>query len=506
MLQQAINTAKAGKMKMTDEQAHAVSAFKGGARNLVVSAYAGAGKTSTLGLISESAPGKKGIYLAFNKAIANAAGEKMPANTRASTFHALAYRSTKAYERWGSRLNNRLTPSIAASESGAGPIALGAGRAMTTSMVGNAIIETVRRFSSSDDDQIGRQHVTLDLEGVLEHEAEFLQDSIAKYASRIWQKMLAPGTMPVDHGVYVKAWASNAPRIPADFILFDEAQDADPIMLRIVSDQSHAQRIWVGDPYQQIYEWRGAVNALATIRGDAARLTQSFRFGNEIADAATQFIHAINPGDKPLRGNPDRASSIGNINIPDAIICRTNASVVKQILAFSGIRPVSTTLGYELVRLADDANRLRDGLSATGPLALFTDWSELVEHAESGAGSDLKTMVELVAKYTPETISGAIRAAINRPMDGSSLVVSTVHKAKGLEWSSVLIDDSVAESLEKANDVSDEYYSKEGADAENRIGYVAVTRAIDRLSMPGVMDALNVSRDAEQVAESGGPR
>jgi superfamily I DNA/RNA helicase len=492
-------------MQITDEQAHAISAFKSGAKNLIVSAYAGTGKTSTLGLISESAPGKKGAYLAFNKAIANAAGQKMPANVRASTFHALAYRSTRAYERWGSRLNNRLTPSIAASESGAGPIALGVGRVLTTSMVGNAIIETVRRFSSSDDERVGRHHVTLDLEGVAEHEIEFLQESIVKYASRIWQKMLAPGTMPVDHGVYIKAWASSAPRIPADFILFDEAQDADPIMRRIVNDQTHAQRIWVGDPYQQIYEWRGAVNALATIQGDSARLTQSFRFGSEIADAATQFIHAINPGDKPLRGNPGRASTIGGIGTPDAIICRTNASVIKQILAFSGIRPVSTTLGYELVRLADDANRLRDGLKATGPLALFTDWNELSEHAESGAGSDLKTMVELVGKYTPETISGAIRAAINRPMDGA-IVVSTVHKAKGLEWSSVLLDGSIAESLERANDIHDEHYSKENADAENRIGYVAVTRAINRLSMPGVMDALKVSRGEDQVAESGGPR
>ena len=112
-------------MQITDEQAHAISAFKSGAKNLIVSAYAGTGKTSTLGLISESAPGKKGAYLAFNKAIANAAGQKMPANVRASTFHALAYRSTRAYERWGSRLNNRLTPSIAASESGAGPMAEG---------------------------------------------------------------------------------------------------------------------------------------------------------------------------------------------------------------------------------------------------------------------------------------------------------------------------------------------------------------------------------------------
>ena len=492
-------------MKMTDEQSHAVSLFKGGSKNLLVSAYAGTGKTSTLRLISESAPTKRGIYLAFNKAIADEAGQKMPANVRASTFHALAYRSTKAYERWGDRLKNRLTPSIVVKESGAGPIALGASRILTASMVGNTIIETVRRFSSSDDEQIGRHHVHIDLEGIAEHEIDYLRDDIVKYASRIWQKMLAPGSMPVDHGVYVKAWASSAPRIPADFILFDEAQDADPIMRRIVSDQSHAQRIWVGDPYQQIYEWRGAVNALATIKGDSARLTQSFRFGSEIADAATQFTHAITPDDKPLRGNPGRDSIIGQVNSPDAIICRTNASVIKQILAFSGIRPIATTLGYELVRLADDANNLKDGVKASGPLALFRDWGEVVEHTESGAGADLKTMVELVETYAPDAISGAIRSAINRPLDGA-LVISTVHKAKGLEWGNVLIDGSVADALKKANDTRNERYSEANAAAENRIGYVAITRAIDRLSMPGVMDALNISRSAGHVAEAGGPR
>ena len=45
--------------------------------------------------------------------------------------------------------------------------------------------------------------------------------------------------------------------------------------------------ILVGDPNQQIYQFRGAVNALHSFDADRTfYLTQSFRFGPEVAFAA----------------------------------------------------------------------------------------------------------------------------------------------------------------------------------------------------------------------------
>jgi cyanophycinase-like exopeptidase len=82
------------------------------------------------------------------------------------------------------------------------------------------------------------------------------------------------GTCPITHDVYLKLWSLERPKISSDFLLFDEAQDANPVMLDLVMGQD-AQKILVGDRYQQIYSWRGAVNAMQSVdmpyRRDADR-------------------------------------------------------------------------------------------------------------------------------------------------------------------------------------------------------------------------------------------
>ena len=48
-------------------------------------------------------------------------------------------------------------------------------------------------------------------------------------------------------------WALTRPRLSADFVLLDEAQDTNPVLEEIFLAQD-AQRVCVGDPAQQIYE------------------------------------------------------------------------------------------------------------------------------------------------------------------------------------------------------------------------------------------------------------
>ena len=59
-------------------------------------------------------------------------------------------------------------------------------------------------------------------------------------------------------------------------------QDMTPASIDIVRRQL-SPKILVGDPNQQIYEFRGAVNAMSLIRGSSIHyLTQSFRFGPQV--------------------------------------------------------------------------------------------------------------------------------------------------------------------------------------------------------------------------------
>ena len=67
----------------------------------------------------------------------------------------------------------------------------------------------------------------------------------------------------------------------------------NPAMLDIFLRQNTA-RLIVGDPHQQIYMFRGAVNALGLVKpSHTYHLTQSFRFGPSIARVADEVLRLL---------------------------------------------------------------------------------------------------------------------------------------------------------------------------------------------------------------------
>lgn len=103
--------------------------------------------------------------------------------------------------------------------------------------------------------------------------------------------------------MYLKVWALKKPKLPFDFILFDEAQDANPVLLHLLQEQQ-SQLIVVGDRYQQIYSWRGSVNAMSTFKTiHSCCLSQSFRFGQSIANVANSILKNYLGAAVEIRGN-----------------------------------------------------------------------------------------------------------------------------------------------------------------------------------------------------------
>ena len=82
-------------------------------------------------------------------------------------------------------------------------------------------------------------------------------------------------------------------------------------MLGILLRQRNTQVIYVGDAHQQIYAWRGAVNAMQQLPLPESRLTTSFRFGESIAQNANAILGALNEK-VPLLGNPLLNSKVVN--------------------------------------------------------------------------------------------------------------------------------------------------------------------------------------------------
>jgi UvrD-like helicase family protein len=123
---------------------------------------------------------------------------------------------------------------------------------------------TVERFCYSADEQIGGAHVP-PVNGVDPASFAELTWRIVPWAERAWHDIRSlGGSLPLRHDHYLKLWQLTRPRINADYLMFDEAQDANPVTAAIVQNQRDMQLIAVGDSCHAIYGWRGAVDALAT--------------------------------------------------------------------------------------------------------------------------------------------------------------------------------------------------------------------------------------------------
>jgi hypothetical protein len=282
----------------------------------------------------------------------------------------------------------------------------------------------------------------------------------------------------------LKQWQLSQPKLTGwDVVLYDEAQDADPCISAVVARQHHAQLIAVGDSAQAIYGWRGAGDFLARIEADHRLvLTQSWRFGQAVADEANVWLGVVGT-DVRVVGNPGRESTLDTLAAPDAVLCRSNAGTIEQLLAAhdNGVKVHLVGDGKEIRSLAEAAQRLQDGKPAAHPeLVAFTTWQQVVEYAKNDpAGSDLAVAVRMIERYGADEVIRAVDGTV--PAERAELRVSTAHKAKGLEWDQVRIGTDFREPLDKT---TGEPLPIPREDA--MLAYVAVTRAKSVLDNTGL--------------------
>ena len=467
------------------EQAHKGESFK-------VIAYAGTGKTTTLKLVSDAIQHRRGMYLAFNKAIATEAQNKFHGNVDCRTFHSLAFRSVPRGVTDKLRLP-RLSPSFIAKEYRLEPITLRrlmGGRyekyALMPSRLASLVANAVSYFCSTSSQYPAPRHIQAP-SWLHADDIETLQKHLYPAVERRWLESIDQNHQAgIGHDIYLKLWALSDPFIPADYVLFDEAQDADPLMLGILLKQRNTQVIYVGDAHQQIYAWRGAVNAMQQMPLPESRLTTSFRFGDAIADVANRLLGALNET-VPLMGNRDLKSSVVNkphTKMRDAILCRTNARAMELLL--SGLvqgDKVSLQVDHaKLNRFVDAASLLKQGKRVVDvpELAWFNSWHDVHEYCETNDGSDIKPLVKLVDDHGTDPLKKAL--AKITPIEQADYVISTAHKAKGLEWNRVHIEDDYQFKINGLeHKISDE---------ELRLLYVACTRAKSTLNIHHIYDLI----------------
>lgn len=499
----------------TAEQAAIVSAFKTG-KNLVIQAGAGTGKTTTLGLIAEAAQAvsQRGTYIAFNKAIATEAGSKMPSNVRSSTAHSLAFQAVG--KPFSKRIfgGQRQFPSVVAKWLGIFPLSLKVygeqNRTLSQITLARQVLAGVAGFCRSADMALTVEHFPvmegLDAPGPRGPRKGPVHAHLSKvllpYAERVWADLqtndaAGGGFVKMSHDHYLKMFQLSNPKIDGDFLLFDEAQDANPVIAAIVEAQQHLQVILVGDSAQAIYGFTGAVDAMSKFAAKGARtltLAQSFRFGPAIADVANTFLDAL---DAPLRlvgfdKVPSLQATLDLVGGPaaDAILCRTNAGCLSALIDAQtrGVKAALVGGTLDSVKFIEAARDVKQGRGTQhADLAAFTSWDLVVRYvAEEESTGDLATMVNLIEKHGIETLLRVMGNAVKEA--DADVVISTAHKSKGREWDAVRITDFALDA------------DKGISPADLMLAYVAVTRAKVRLDV-GTLGTWLADQDGQAVVE-----
>jgi superfamily I DNA/RNA helicase len=473
------------------EQEAARELFQKG-EGLRIDAYAGTGKTTTLQLLADSSS-RRGLYLAFNRSIAEEAQQRFPQQVVCATSHSIAFRSIRrafGYPEW--KLNGALTPNmIVASFKMPESITFRSGIMLSNRLYCSVVLDSVKRYLQSDDEEPQRKHIPRHgcLEAIPENQFEEFTHQAIDHVQAVWNAMRHKSNgLPLSHDGYLKLWALSNPQSNVDYIMVDEAQDLNPVVLGVLR-RMECPVIYVGDPYQQIYDWRGAVNAMEqVVTKHRVLLSQSFRFGSAIADAATVVLRKLG-AKQPVRGLTGIESHLSRVR-PDVILARSNAGVIGSVLQCLARGVSCHVLGgtRELERVLEDVKRIKQGITAQSPELLgFSIWKDVMAFSAQPEGEYLRGFVALVQEYGEDTMLRAV-AKCEEDERKARVVCSTTHKAKGREWSYVRVDSDFDSAFTRASKASSPS-QKPGAlhasfDSEARLLYVAMTRAKIAVHLP----------------------
>ena len=485
-------TAVPSKLPLTVEQEAIRDGFLNG-EDMVISAGAGTGKTSSLVALSEALYAAdqqaRGVYIAFNKSIATEVGGKFTySNIQGMTVHSLAYRGSMRIPHIESvmhRLNSDVKPpkawerpkllkiqskfEFARDESQpmnmqTNPLVYATtGQTMVT-----AAMEAITKFCQSADDKVGPQHVRLSVRFGKDLDKDIkrrLKLEIVKVAQHIWDTDLTQpnGVLKFSYDTYLKMFCLTRPDISTWFqggnrkpvLFFDEAQDGRPCITQLIMDQrDRMQIVLCGDSSQAIYRFTGCEDA---IRGFKAypnvkhySLTRTFRFGPAIASVANRILDSIDGSD--VRIVPDLSIkskvAVGDVTPQDAnaIICRSNGEVIEAVMeALSeGRRVYSMADTQRIAYVAEDYLRVSHGekawmiemkgFNSTDDIEKFLktpsdELSDDEDELDKSFVSILRAVHRLGAHSVLKALSG-----VESSENNADVTISTIHKSKGRQW------------------------------------------------------------------------
>lgn len=511
----------------------------GTAPHLIVSALAGTGKTTTLveGMRvmrgGESAltpsPQQKAVwdcmalsrgdcrtvaFVAFNKSIADELGRRVPQGCEALTMHSLGFRAVKRAFGNSLRVEDGRVSDIVATLVSSDLRELRRGRPVFLKGVEDLVrLCKMNLIPGDDQDELDRlvAHYDLDLGGerkavfplvprVLERCKDVRADGRVDFGDMIW--------LPV---------VLDLPVYRYDVLLVDEVQDLNRCQQELAK-RAGRRLVLCGDPNQAIYGFAGADSESmdrlgADLRGTGRGcvtlpLTVTRRCGRAIVAEARRVVPAfeahesngdgrVSTADYPVRKNretgqktvlPWEKTYAAQVRDGDFVICRNNAPLVNQCMAFlkRGVRAniQGRDVGRGLISLVTKLGAA-DIPDLTGKLGDWLAREVAKENAKRMPSESrlqaLEDKHDCVAAFTdgaatPDEVVRKIEAVFTDDPNKPGVRMSSIHRAKGLEADTVYLLQPDGASVTWTRS-ENEWCRRQG----QNLLYVAVTRSIRHL-------------------------
>lgn len=462
----------------TKEQKNIWNEISNGTSHLMVYAKAGTGKTFTIVEGATKVQGTKG-FLAFNRAIANELGKKLPFDCEAMTFHSLGLSAIKAHRRSAkvdTKKNYNIINVIMPKKFRSAPALNRLISLIKSSMVEwddtESIMEIIDEYNIEFDGIKDMNDSLMRLNAIKNLSMDM---SVVDFDDMIW--------LPVIHNLPVKNY---------DVVFVDEAQDFNEVQRRLILKTCNGGRmIIVGDPQQAIYGFRGADSKSMDIFKEELLkspkgvkefpLSITWRCPQSVVTEANRFVDGYYCREDAPEGNVTVHASF-EPKVGDLVLCRTNAPLVGECfkLIAEGIPAyvMGRDIGYSLVALVnkvsgDASMKIEDFL----PM-LYTHINRKIDvYKKADKDKQIQSLEDkrdCIIHLTGHTmtVKGLLDNIKSIFDDGrkAGVVFSTIHKAKGLEADNIWIIETGLMPHPMAK-------SKSDREQESNLCYVAITRA-----------------------------
>lgn len=476
---------------------------KNGTGSAVVEAVAGSGKTTTIVETANRVPNHfRCVFLAFNKSIAEELKSRLPAHVDARTMNSLGagicFKNAGKVPLEADKLARVVKETILKSEVGEDGLSLLKYPLQT-------VIKRMRNLGIKPDELVGEtwddiraevlsvcDDLDPDLISAFSVNGQGFFEYLSGLARKTIEAMMTAPDMDFDDQIYMPIYHGWKGR-PYDLIFVDESQDLSPAnrkLLRLVSNR-YTRFCFVGDARQAIYAFRGADSrSLQIIKEEFNARSFPLSICYRCPKDVIRLAQVLAPEIQYFEERPDgvvmpEATMFRTQDMQrnDLIVCRLNAPLVRAAMRLAKAGTRCVILGRDFGRTLSNIIRQLKVKKIDMVPAAVKAWSDrkvssliqMGKDEDSVAVQEVRDKQEAIQYFFdelhPTSVDGfcdLIEQRFSDKDDGQSVVLATIHKAKGKEYDRVFV-------LEGGKIGS--FRAKRGDDQEANLMYVAVTRA-----------------------------